>query len=164
MWWYREGNKEQGWRRVGTPSPSIVHILVWSLVFEWAISPLIILFSTKWTLNVSFLICFQIVSNINVDYDNQWVAKTLIGTHQIHYVVFCSKWDRAKLAIRDLSCFLHFALMKIMKGAHLYTMLKYGKFISFSFWTLDTSGVLLKGWMRRMIGNMEVMAMKLYSP
>jgi hypothetical protein len=33
MWWYREGNKEQGWRRVGALSPSIVHILVWSLVF-----------------------------------------------------------------------------------------------------------------------------------
>jgi len=28
MWWYREGNKEQGWRRVGTLSPSIAHILV----------------------------------------------------------------------------------------------------------------------------------------
>jgi len=28
MWWYREGNKEQGWRRVGTLTPSIVHILV----------------------------------------------------------------------------------------------------------------------------------------
>ncbi len=48
MWWYREGNKEQGWRRVGTLSPSIVHILVWSLGFEWAISPLILLFSTHY--------------------------------------------------------------------------------------------------------------------
>jgi hypothetical protein len=28
MWWYGEGNKEQGWRRVGTLTPSIVHILV----------------------------------------------------------------------------------------------------------------------------------------
>jgi hypothetical protein len=28
MWWYREGNKEQGWRRVGHLTPSIVHILV----------------------------------------------------------------------------------------------------------------------------------------
>jgi len=28
MWWYREGNKEQGWRGVGYLTPSIVHILV----------------------------------------------------------------------------------------------------------------------------------------
>ncbi len=31
MWWYREGNKEQGWRGVGYLIPSIVHILVWSM-------------------------------------------------------------------------------------------------------------------------------------
>ncbi len=50
MWWYREGNKEQGWRRVGTLTPSIVHILVCSmclwLLWYHAISPLILIWAT----------------------------------------------------------------------------------------------------------------------
>jgi hypothetical protein len=51
MWWYREGNKEQGWRGVGYLTPSIVHILVDLCAFDCAISPLILLF-----LNNSFVI------------------------------------------------------------------------------------------------------------
>jgi hypothetical protein len=47
MWWYKEGNKEQGWRRVGYLTPSIVHILVCSmclwLLWYHAISPLILI-------------------------------------------------------------------------------------------------------------------------
>jgi len=42
--------------------------------------------------------------------DNQWATKTLIGTHQIHCVGFCSKRDQTKLAIRDLSCFCAFCI------------------------------------------------------
>ncbi len=47
MWWYMEGNKEQGWRRVGYLTPSIVHILVcfmclWLLWYH-TISPLILI-------------------------------------------------------------------------------------------------------------------------
>ncbi len=42
MWWYMEGNKEQGWRRVGTLTPSIVtylcdlnvQSLLWSYCFQ----------------------------------------------------------------------------------------------------------------------------------
>jgi hypothetical protein len=47
MWWYREGNKEQGWRRVGSLSLQALFTYLCDLcAFEYAISPLILLFST----------------------------------------------------------------------------------------------------------------------
>jgi hypothetical protein len=42
MWWYKEGNKEQGWRRVGYLSLQALFTYLCDLcAFECAISPLI---------------------------------------------------------------------------------------------------------------------------
>jgi hypothetical protein len=54
MWWYREGNKEQGWRGVGYLTPSIVHILLDLCAFDCAISPLILLFFNNSFVIVAF--------------------------------------------------------------------------------------------------------------